>query len=231
MGRRPGCRCGLETAEPLPRASVQGPSEAQARRAPRGGPLPFHGGGGSSCFCGSRSCTSGACSGVGVQDSEDAGNLRALGRPRSGRVTEPGRARTWAVVGGLEARWGPAGEVLGAPLSPPGSRESPVLREARVRAGGGSGLGASAGSESALGSPLNSPSWQFCPPRVPSSCCRRGARCDGRPTRLACTPARPGLSHSRGPSLYTRCSARGGFPDSARPNAGPGRGERPLALF
>lgn len=179
-----------ETVGPAPRASWPGGRRAQgaaarsqaprSRGAPRG-PLvspPGAGEAGGVAPVGPGATLLGERSGVRVRDAEDAGTLGALGAPSSqGSQRSGALSRRGAGVRGSEAPWGPSGEVLGAPSGHSRAPRAPCTPRGWVRGP------EPAGMESALGSPEDSPSWPFCPRRVPSSWCRAGP---GR----GCGPAR-----------------------------------------
>lgn len=154
----------------------------RSRGAPRGPPVsPLGPVGPGVALLGERS-------GVGVRDSEGAGTLGVLGAPSSrGSQRSEALSGRGAGVRGSEAPWGPSGEVQGAPSGHSRAPRAPCTPRGCVRGP------EPARMESALGSPEDSPSWPFCPRRVPSSWCRAGP---GR----GCGPARR-ASPLRSPQL------------------------------
>lgn len=136
------------------------------------------------------------------------------------------------VGGSSEAPWGPAREILRAPSGHSRALGTPLHFLTLGRGAGGSSLRATAGMESALGSPVDSPSWPFCPQRVPFSRCPVDSRHGCGQTRGALPRAKPGAAPTAAARLFISCSGRGvGFPSLGASNAGLAHGNTPPPAF
>lgn len=136
------------------------------------------------------------------------------------------------VGGSSEAPWGPAREILRAPSGHSRALGTPLHFLTLGRGAGGSSLRATAGMESALGSPVDSPSWPFCPQRVPFSRCPVDSRHGCGQTRGALPRAKPGAAPPPQPgSLYPVLGAGWVSPALARPTRALRMGTRPPSFF
>lgn len=212
-------------------------ARAQTRVAgarPKEEPGPTAVGGEKSCVWVQEPHLWGSALALGCGTQKTVGILEFWGCPRVRSHVDLGRAQDMGkgVGGSSEAPWGPDREVLRAPFGHSRAPRTP-LHFPRLGCGaGGPRLRARAGMENALRCPADSPSWLFCPQRVPSSRCPEGYQARMRTDEGSVTPREAGSCPAAAARLFIQCAGRGvGFPSLGASNAGLAQGTRLPSFF